>query len=86
MRVDGRDLAAFKGETIHAAMIAAGIQHFRHAPGSGPRGVFCGMGICYDCMVRVNGKDNQRACMTQVKDGMEIQTLISKETGPKEPR
>ncbi|MCG8620167.1 MAG: (2Fe-2S)-binding protein [Desulfobacterales bacterium] len=74
IRVDGLDIAAFEGETIHAVMIAAGIQNFRESSGSGPRGVFCGMGICYDCLVRVNGKDNQRACMTQVEDGMEIDT------------
>ena len=37
-----------------------------------PRGIFCGMGVCYDCLVTIDGVPNQRACMTQVKDGMEI--------------
>lgn len=73
--VDGRPVEAFEGETVAAALLAAGIQQFRLTRNhKKPRGVFCGMGICYECLVRVNGVDNVRACVTQVIDGMKVET------------
>ncbi len=72
--VNGRACAAYEGETVHAALLAAGYRVLRLTPKNNqPRGVFCGMGVCYDCMVNVNGVPNQRACMTPVEDRMEIQ-------------
>ncbi|MCF8038149.1 MAG: (2Fe-2S)-binding protein, partial [Desulfohalobiaceae bacterium] len=41
--------------------------------GSEPRGFFCGMGVCYDCLVTVDGRPGTRACMTQVEDRMEVE-------------
>jgi len=73
--VDGTPLAAFEGETIAAALLAQDIVTFRHtAKRSQPRGLYCGMGICYDCLVTVNGVHNVRACMTPVEDGMNVET------------
>lgn len=71
--VNGRTITARSGQTVQAALFAAGHQvvgktHKRHEP----RGIFCGMGICYDCLVTINGKPNQRACMRIVEDQMEI--------------
>ena len=71
--VNGRACAAFEGETVHAALLAAGCRVLRKTAKSGqPRGIFCGMGVCYDCLVTINGIPNQRACMTLVEDRMEI--------------
>lgn len=71
--VNGRTCAAFEGETVHAALLAAGYRLLRKTAKSGqPRGIFCGMGVCYDCLVTINGVPNQRACMTLVEDRMEI--------------
>ena len=72
--VNGQACAAYEGETVHAALLAAGYRVLRKTSKSGhPRGIFCGMGVCYDCLVTINGVSNQRACMTPVEDRMEIQ-------------
>jgi|BEDMetMinimDraft_2_1075160.scaffolds.fasta_scaffold03958_2 predicted molibdopterin-dependent oxidoreductase YjgC len=70
--VDGRQIVAFKGETIAAALIANNIQAFRTSFGGSARGVFCGMGVCYECLVTVDGIPNLRACQIYVEDGMQI--------------
>ncbi|MBW1666604.1 MAG: (2Fe-2S)-binding protein [Deltaproteobacteria bacterium] len=71
--VNGREVVACRGESVLAALIASGYVKLRIAPGSGEgRGAFCGMGVCYDCLVTINGRPNERACMAQVEDGMEI--------------
>jgi len=74
---DGTRMTAFEGETVAAALMANGIVTFRTTHyKSAPRGVFCGMGVCFDCLVVVNGNPSQRACMTFVRDGMEVATQI----------
>lgn len=73
--VDGETVEAFAGETIAAALLASGIKRFRHTRKNGdPRGIFCGMGVCFECLVAVNGESNVRACLTPVADGMKIDT------------
>ncbi len=67
---DGRSIQALHGETIGAALSAAGVTTVRHTPSGAPRGLFCGMGACFDCVVTVDGRIAQRACMTQAVDGM----------------
>ena len=69
----GRPVIAFEGETVAAALTAAGIRTLRRNERGEPRGVFCGMGVCYDCLVRIDGRASQRACMTKVAGGMRIQ-------------
>ncbi|TWT12952.1 FAD-dependent oxidoreductase [Reyranella sp. CPCC 100927] len=64
--VEGQALAARSGESLAAALTAAGIHSFRDTKGGGSRGLFCGMGVCHDCLVRVDETDNRRACMTKV--------------------
>jgi sarcosine oxidase subunit alpha len=66
---------AYEGETIAAALLAAGIFTFRLSPKhKEPRGLFCGMGSCYECLVTVDGAHAVRACVTPVSDGMRIET------------
>ena len=69
---DGKPMAALEGETIAAALSAADIVAFRHTASGAPRGLYCGMGACFDCVVTVDGRIGQRACMTKVVDGMVV--------------
>ncbi len=72
--VNGQALTAFRGETIAAMLLAAGIRIFRHTGKTNqPRGIFCGMGICYDCLLTVDGRPNVQACVTPVAEGMAIE-------------
>jgi aerobic-type carbon monoxide dehydrogenase small subunit (CoxS/CutS family) len=74
--VDGKEIEAFEGEPIAAALFAQGIKVLRHTPVlNEPRGVFCNRGRCTDCIMKVNGKPNIRTCITMVKNGMVIETL-----------
>ncbi|HEV3260220.1 MAG TPA: (2Fe-2S)-binding protein [Gemmataceae bacterium] len=72
---DGEELQAFMGQTVAAALLATGRRAWRYTSRCGePRGLFCGMGICFDCLVRVDGRPNERACQTPVAEGMRIET------------
>ena len=66
LRFDGREIEALEGETIAAALAAADIVAVRQARSGAPRGPFCGMGVCFDCLVTVDGRPSQRACLTKV--------------------
>lgn len=71
---DDREVMALPGETIAAALAAAGIVAVRQARSGAPRGPFCGMGVCFDCLVTVDGRPSQRACLTKVTDGMDVRS------------
>jgi aerobic-type carbon monoxide dehydrogenase small subunit (CoxS/CutS family) len=72
--VDGEPVQAFAGESVATVLLAQGRRTFRHTEHGAPRGLFCGMGICFDCLVTVDGVENVRACMTPVAEGMVIAT------------
>lgn len=73
--VDGVKIEAREGDTIAAALTANGIRVFRHSARFGePRGLFCGIGQCTDCVMEVDGRPNVRTCVTRVRDGMVIRT------------
>ncbi|MGH7155108.1 MAG: 2Fe-2S iron-sulfur cluster-binding protein, partial [Acetobacteraceae bacterium] len=72
IRFDGQPIPALAGETIAAALSAAGIVAFRRTATGAPRGLHCGMGACFDCVVTVDGRIGQRACMTTVADGIVV--------------
>ncbi|MFQ5857127.1 MAG: (2Fe-2S)-binding protein [Anaerolineae bacterium] len=72
--VNGRPVQAYAGESIAAALLAAGWRVFRHTnPGGAPRGFFCGMGICFDCLVTVDGVPNVRSCLAEVHAGCVVE-------------
>jgi len=72
--VDGADVTAFEGESIAAALAAAGHPFTRWTDRTGEaRGYFCGMGVCQDCLITVDGRPNVRACVTPVRDGMRVE-------------
>jgi sarcosine oxidase subunit alpha len=76
-KLDGNPCYAYEGETIAAVMTAEGKQTFRLSPKDRePRGLYCGMGICFECLVTVDGILNVQACQTLVKEGMTVETGI----------
>jgi D-hydroxyproline dehydrogenase subunit gamma len=72
-RFEGRELPAYPGETVAGALLAAGVRTFRRSVRGEPRGYYCGMGVCFECRVRIDGVGNQRACMTPVRPGMQVE-------------
>ncbi len=73
--INGKACAAYEGETVLAALTASGYKALRHSrKRKEPRGALCGMGVCYECLVTINQRPNQKACMARVEDRMEILT------------
>lgn len=73
--IDGKAYKAVSGEVIAAALMANGIIVHRHSSlRHEPRGVYCGIGQCTDCVMVVNGKANVRTCITPVEEGMDIRS------------
>ena len=78
-KVDGREVRARDGDTVAAALLAAGIKHIRTTPVSGaPRAPYCLMGVCFDCLVTIDGVGSRQACLVPVHDGMTIETQLGK--------
>src|SRR5687768_5192873 len=73
IRFDGAEIKARPGDTIAAALIANGMGSQGAAKNGEPRGVFCGMGVCHDCLVTVDGRAAVRSCMTKASDGMVVE-------------
>lgn len=84
LTIDGRPATAYLGESVAAALLADGTGDLstRTTRSGDPRGVFCGMGVCFDCLVVVDGIPGTRACMTWVREGM----TVSRQDGPGYPR
>lgn len=72
--VDGNAIAAHPGESIATAMIAAGITRFRDDLSGNPRGIWCNMGTCHECVVTLSDGTRVRACLTPVSDRMAVST------------
>lgn len=72
--MDGKIINGYEGEPISAALKVAGIMVHRHTKNHSPRGVFCAIGRCTDCVMVVNGKSNVRTCITPLEKGMKVET------------
>ncbi|PAM98962.1 proline dehydrogenase [Streptomyces sp. Alain-F2R5] len=73
--VDGEPLEFTEGQTVAAALVAAGRVAWRTTRvGRRPRGVFCGIGVCFDCLVTIDGVAGQRACLIPARAGMTVTT------------
>jgi predicted molibdopterin-dependent oxidoreductase YjgC len=70
---EGRAVVAYKGETVAAALLAAGENVLRNFELGDARGVLCGIGICWECRCVIDGRPNTRACVTDVRDGMIVE-------------
>jgi predicted molibdopterin-dependent oxidoreductase YjgC len=72
---DGTAVRFTDGQTVGAALVGAGIRSWRTTRNEGrPRGLFCGIGVCFDCLITVDGEPNVRACMRRAADGMNVST------------
>jgi predicted molibdopterin-dependent oxidoreductase YjgC len=70
---DGQPIRAYAEDSVGAALTRAGVRSWRTTRRKGrPRGLFCGIGVCYDCLLSVDGSANQRACLVPAVDGMEL--------------
>lgn len=73
LTLDGAPLTAASGQSVGAALTDAGIRSWRTTRhGNRPRGLFCGIGICFDCLLTIDGRPNQRACLVTARDGMTL--------------
>ena len=79
LTIDGQAVAATPGENVATAALAAGIVPTRRAPVSGaPRAPYCLMGVCFECLMTIDGRSNRQACMTPVKAGMVVEPQIAR--------
>jgi predicted molibdopterin-dependent oxidoreductase YjgC len=70
---------AREGESVAAALLGAGLVRCRTTAVSGaPRGPYCMMGVCFECLVTIDGTANVQGCMTRVRDGMHVETQTGK--------
>ncbi len=80
---DGRRLEGYEGEPIAVALRAAGVMVHRYTSRfHRPRGIFCAIGRCTDCVMIVDGKPNVRTCVTPLLPGMKVQTQFGVEAVP----
>lgn len=74
---EGRQIAFHPGDSLAAALLAAGVEALRQSPiDASPRAPYCMMGICFDCLVEIDGRQNQQACLTPAQDGMVVRRQI----------
>jgi D-hydroxyproline dehydrogenase subunit gamma len=79
LKVDGQPIDARAGDTVAAAMLAAGIDRFRTTPVTeSPRAPYCLMGVCFDCLVTIDGVGSRQACLVPVREGMMVETQLGK--------
>ena len=76
---NGREIKAYEGETIAAALHAAGVKELQKSlKHDRPRGLFCAIGNCSSCFMEVDGEPNVKTCVIEVKEGMEVNTQQGK--------
>ncbi|MFC8709404.1 (2Fe-2S)-binding protein [Streptomyces sp. NPDC057197] len=77
MTFRGVAVPAEPGQSIAAALVAAGITDWRTTRGRGrPRGLFCGIGVCFDCLISIDGARAERACLVPAADGMRLEDAL----------
>ncbi|MDH3827168.1 MAG: (2Fe-2S)-binding protein [Desulfobacterales bacterium] len=74
IEVDGVPVVAYEGETVAAALMAAGIRTTNKTARGQPRGICCGIGLCYGCTMVIDGVPNTRTCQTRARPGMRLET------------
>ncbi|MFS0732034.1 (2Fe-2S)-binding protein [Microbacterium sp. 1P10UB] len=75
--LDGRPALAYEGESVAAAVMADRDLALRETERRAPRGYYCGMGVCFDCVMVVDGVPNTRTCVTWVREGMTVEHQIA---------
>jgi D-hydroxyproline dehydrogenase subunit gamma len=74
LTVNGKPVEVPSGAMVSAAVSIAGVATFRRSPTGEPRAPLCGMGICFECRVTVDGRPHIRSCQTPCREGMEVRT------------
>ncbi|MBZ5748892.1 (2Fe-2S)-binding protein [Metabacillus sp. DBTR6] len=75
---NGQQYVAYEGDTIASALLASGMRTLRfHEDKETPRGIYCNIGHCFECRVRVNDQSTVRACLTPVENNMKIESDVS---------
>jgi D-hydroxyproline dehydrogenase subunit gamma len=72
--VDGREVRVESDSSVAAALLNAGIDGFRTSVRGEPRAPLCGMGVCFECRVTIDGVPHERACLISVRAGMDVRT------------
>ena len=72
--VNNRAVIAPAGSTVATAVALAGMAAFRRSVSGEPRAPLCGMGICFECRVTINGQPHARSCQIVCRDGMDVRT------------
>ena len=72
--VDGVLVTMPSGSMVSAAILKTGIHSFRRSVTGEPRGPLCGMGICFECRVTIDGEQHRRSCQTVCENGMDVRT------------
>jgi predicted molibdopterin-dependent oxidoreductase YjgC len=74
LTIEGKRVDARPGDTVAAATLAAGVEHCRTTPISGaPRAPYCMMGVCFECLVTIDGVGNRQGCLVAVREGMRVE-------------
>lgn len=74
---NGEKFTGVQGQSVAAALIAQGQRDLRRTRfGEEPRSIFCGIGICFDCVVTIDGVANQRACLIEISSGMKVESSL----------
>ena len=76
LTINGKPHRVAAGTTVSAAVLNAGIGTFRRSVTGQPRAALCGMGICFECRLTINGRTHQRSCQILVTEGMEVVTDV----------
>jgi sarcosine oxidase subunit alpha len=74
LSVNGKEVAVPEGAMVSTAVVLAGVSGFRKSVHGEPRGPLCGMGICFECRVTINGRAHCRSCQIACEPGMEVRT------------
>lgn len=74
LQINGEDFSVLNGSTVATAIFASDAKSFRQSVSGESRFPLCGMGICFECRVSINGVKHQRSCQILVSEGMEIST------------
>ncbi len=79
LTIDGKPVSARSGDTVASALLAAGVERCRTTPVTGaPRLPYCLMGVCFDCLVSIDGVGSRQACLVPVREGMQVETQQGK--------
>jgi predicted molibdopterin-dependent oxidoreductase YjgC len=74
LTIEGRRIDTRPGDTVAAALLAAGFDHCRTTPVSGAaRAPYCMMGVCFECLVTIDGVGNRQGCLVPVREGMRVE-------------